>query len=64
MADKQFGGSRFWALGAVWWFVIAALLGLVHLVFRDLVEGPLFVVIAVLLAVVGTFAIVYFARPK
>ena len=64
MAGKQFGGSRFWVLGAVWWFVIAALLGLVHLVFRDLVEGPLFVVVAVLLAVVGTFAIVYFARPK
>ena len=64
MAGKQFGGSRFWALGAVWWFAIAALLGLVHFVFPDLVEGPMFVIVAVLLAVVGTFAIVYFARPK
>jgi hypothetical protein len=64
MAGKQFGGSRFWALGAVYWFVIATLLGLVHFVFPDLVEGPLFVIVAVLLAVVGTFAIVYFARPK
>ena len=64
MAGKQFGGPRFWALGAVWWFVIAGALGLVHLVFPGLVEGPVFVVVAVLLALVGTFAIVYFARPK
>ena len=64
MADKQFGGSRFWVLGAVWWFVIAALLGFVHFIFPGLVEGPLFVIVAVLLAVIGTFAIVYFARPK
>jgi len=64
MAGKQFGGPRFWALGAVWWFVIAALLGLVHLIFPGLVEGPVFVIVAALLAVVGTFAIVYFARPK
>lgn len=64
MAEKKFGGSRYFALGAVWWFVIAGVLGVLHLIFPDLVETPTFVVVAVLIAVVGTFAIVYFARPR
>ena len=64
MADRQFGGPRFFALGAVWWFVIAGAMGVLHLIFPDLVETPLVVVIAVMVALAGSFAIVYFARGK
>jgi succinate-acetate transporter protein len=64
MAKREFGGPRFFALGAVWWFVVAGVMGLLHRIFPSLVETPLVVVIAVALALLGTFTIVYFARPK
>ena len=51
-------------MGAVWWFVIAGALGVLHLIFPGLVETPFVVIVAVLVALVGSFAIVYFARPK
>ena len=62
MAKKEFGGSKFFALGAIWWFVIGGAMGVLHLIFPGLVETPFVVVIAVLAALLGTFAIVYFAK--
>ncbi|GAA0577396.1 hypothetical protein [Rhizomicrobium electricum] len=64
MAKREFGGPRFFALGAVWWFVVAGSVSVLHRIFPDFVETPLVVVIAVALALIGTFAIVYFAKPK
>lgn len=64
MAKREFGGPRFFALGAVWWFVVAGVMGLLHFVFPGLVESPLVVVIAVAVAVVGMFLIVAAGRPK
>ncbi len=64
MAGRQFGGSKYFTLGALWWFVIAGVMGILHLIIPGLVETPLVVVVAVLVAIVGSFAIVYFARTK
>jgi hypothetical protein len=64
MAKREFGGPRFFALGAVWWFVIAGVMGVLHLIFPGLVETPFVVVIAVIVAIIGSFALVYLGRPK
>jgi hypothetical protein len=63
MARKS-SGPNFFTLGAVWWFAIAGAMGVLHLIVPGLVETPLVVVLAVLVAIGGTFAIVYFARGK
>jgi hypothetical protein len=55
-------GPNFFTLGAVWWFVIAGTMGVLHLIFPGLIETPLVVVLAVMVALIGTFAIVYFAK--
>lgn len=64
MVKKEFGGSKYFTLGALWWFVIGGVMGILHLIFPGLVETPLVVVLAVLVALAGSFAIVYFARTK
>jgi hypothetical protein len=64
MAKKEFGGSKYFTLGALWWFVIAGVMGVLHLIFPGLVETPLVVILAVVVALAGSFAIVYFARTK
>jgi hypothetical protein len=64
MAEKKFGGSKYFTLGALWWFVIGGVMGILHLIFPSLVETPLVVILAVLVALAGSFAIVYFARTK
>ena len=64
MAGKSFGGSRAFVLGALWWFALSAAMGLLHRLWPDLVETPLVVVIAVAVALLGTFAITYLVRTK
>ena len=64
MAGKQFGGPKYFTLGALWWFVIAGVMGVLHLIIPGLVETPFVVVVAVLVAIIGSFTIVYFARTK
>jgi hypothetical protein len=64
MARREFGGPRFFTLGALWWFVIAGVMGVLHLVFPGLVETPLVVIAAVAVALIGSFAIVYFVKGK
>ncbi len=64
MAKKEFGGPKYFTLGALWWFIIAGVMGVLHLIFPGLLESPVVVVIAVAVAVVGTFLIVTAGRPK
>lgn len=64
MADRKFGGSRFWLMGAVWWFVLGGLLGLVRLLWPEFADGPRFVLFAVLAAILGPALIVYLFRPR
>jgi hypothetical protein len=64
MARKKSDGPNYFTLGALWWFVIGSVMGVLHMIFPGLVETPTVVVIAVALAIAGTFAIVYFLRPK
>lgn len=64
MARKKSDGPNYFTLGALWWFVIGGVMGVLHFIFPGLVETPTVVVIAVALAITGTFAIVYFLRPK
>ena len=64
MADKQNGGARFFRLGAVFWLLIAALVGIAHFFWGVVSESVPFVIGAVLAAVLGGFVIVYFARSK
>lgn len=59
---KKSSGPNFFTLGALWWFVVAGAMGALHLIFPGLVETPLVVVLAVLAAIGGTFAIVYYAK--
>jgi hypothetical protein len=64
MARRKSDGPNYFTLGALWWFVIGGFMGVLHFIFPGLVETPLVVVIAVVLALIGTFAIVYFAKAK
>jgi hypothetical protein len=64
MAGRKFGGSRYWLMGAVWWFVLGGLLGLVHLIAPDFYDSPRFIVFAVLAAILGPALIVFLFRPK
>jgi len=64
MAERSFGGSRYWVWGAVWWFVVGGALGLVHRVFPGLEVTPKFIFLAVVAAVVGGFIIVWLIRPR
>lgn len=62
MARRKSSSPNFFTLGALWWFVIGGAMGLLHLIFPGLIETPLVVVLAVLAAIGGTFAIVYYAK--
>ena len=64
MAGKEFGGSKYFAMGAVWWFVIAGVLAVVRLVFPEWADGLRFVVVAVLAALIGPALIVFLFRPR
>jgi len=64
MADKKNGGARFFRLGALFWLLIAALLGIAHFFWGGDTQSVGFVIGAVFFAVIGGFVIVYFARPK
>ena len=64
MARRKSDGPNYFTLGALWWFFIGGFMGVLHMIFPGLVETPTVVVIAVVLALIGTFAIVYFAKPK
>ncbi|MDR3526964.1 MAG: hypothetical protein P4L57_06755 [Rhizomicrobium sp.] len=64
MADKQNGSARFFRLGAVFWLLVAALVGIAHFFWGVVSESVPFVIGAVFVAVLGGFVIVYFARSK
>jgi hypothetical protein len=64
MADKKNGGGRFFRLGAVFWLLIAALLGIAHFLWGGATQSVGFVLGAVVCAVIGGFVIVFFARSK
>lgn len=63
MADKQNGG-RFFRLGAAFWLLIAALLGIAHFLWGAATQSVGFVIAAVVCAVIAGFVIVFFARSK
>lgn len=64
MAEKKFGGSKFLIMGAAYWIVVAALIGLAHKLWPGLAESVPVVIAAVLGVVIVGFVIVYIFRPK
>jgi len=62
MADRGNGGGRFFRLGAVFWLLIAALVGIAHFFWGVVSESAPFVIGAVFFAVIGGFVII--ARSK
>lgn len=64
MADKKFGGSRFLMLGAAYWLVVAAIVGIAHHFWPDLADSGRFVIAMVFGVVIAGFIVVYLFRPK
>lgn len=61
---KQFGGPRFWALGAVYWVVVAGLIGLAHKLWPAQSETTPVVIGTVLVVVIVGYGLVFLMRPK
>lgn len=61
---KDKGGANFWMLGAGFWLVIAALLGIAHFFWPIISETVPFVLGLVFFGVIGGFVLAYFKRPR
>lgn len=62
--NRKFGGPRFWALGAIYWMVVAAALGLAHKYWPGISESSPVVAVSVFVVVVVGFGLVFLFRPK
>lgn len=60
----RFTGTKFWLLGAAYWFVVAALVAVVMQIWPHLQDSLPYMAAIVLGALVGGFAIVYLFQPK
>ena len=64
MANRKFGGTRYWVMGILWWLVIAGVLGVLHHVAPGWLDAPEVVASVVIGVVVAGFVLVYVFRPK
>jgi hypothetical protein len=64
MAERKFGGPRFWAMGAIFWLLVAACLGIAHRIWPGLTETPPVVAGTVAVVVIVGFGLVFLLRPK
>ena len=64
MAEKRLSGTKFWLLGAAYWIVVAALLGLVARVWPQLAGSDVFFYGAIAAAGAGALTIVYLFQSK
>jgi len=64
MAEKKFGGSRFWLLGALYWIAVMALVGGAYRLWPHLAASQTFFYAAVLGALIGGIALVMLFKPK
>lgn len=64
MPQKGFGSARYFRLGALWWILLAAMIGLAHVFVPDLAETPLVVASVVIGMVIAGLVVLWFVRPK